>query len=48
MTINSKSNLPIRTLKTKTMPRYNKVHMFYLVTTMMVLIGVVIATSFKF
>jgi len=46
MNTNAKTRLPVRVQQTKTMPRYNKTHMLYLVTIMMVLSGVIIATSF--
>jgi len=46
MNKNTKSRLPAHVQQTKTIPRYNKTHMFYLVTIMMVLSGVIIATSF--
>jgi len=46
MNKNAKSRLPVRVQQTKTMPRYNKTHMLYLATIMVVLNGVIIATSF--
>jgi len=46
MNKNAKTCLPIRVQQTKTMPRYNKIHMLYLATIMVVLSGVIIATSF--
>jgi len=46
MSINQKSNLPVLVPQAKAMPRYNKTHMFYLATSMVVLCGALIATSF--
>ena len=46
MTRHSKSLLPVHVLKTKTMPLYNKTQFFYLAAIMIVLSGVLIATSF--
>lgn len=46
MSINSKSNLPVLVQQAKAMPHRNKTHMFYLFTTIVVLSGILIATSF--
>ena len=46
MPINSKSNLPVFVRRrAQAMPRDNKTHMFYLVTIVMVLSSVLIATN---
>lgn len=46
MSINQKSNLPFLVAQAKAIPRYNKTHMFYLATTMVVLCGALIASRF--
>jgi hypothetical protein len=50
MTGNAKSNSPVLVQQAKTkakaMPLYNKTHLFYLVTSMVMLSGIFIAASF--
>lgn len=46
MSIKQRSNLPMLVPQAKAMPCYNKTHMFYLTTSMLVLCGVIIASSF--